>query len=113
MHSRNIKEWKNSLRMYSRAFREAMDPAEKEAAETEAAQVSTAAEYFRGRSLPIQDGTSTITANGSGKTAFAEAQNVGSQFGTALDQDAQNIRRLGNAFEEFDAMMGALNGQGN
>ena len=33
MHSRNIKEWKNSLRMYSRAFREAMEPAEKEAAD--------------------------------------------------------------------------------
>ena len=33
MHSRNIKEWKNSLRLYSRAFRESMDPAEKEAAD--------------------------------------------------------------------------------
>lgn len=82
-------------------------------AAAEASRVSGAAQYFRGRTLPMQDGTSTISANQNSKDAYEGAQKEGTSIGRALDKDAENIRSLGNAFAEFDTMMGTLNGQGN
>lgn len=79
------------------------------AAEAEASQVSSAAGYFTGKPLSPQDGISTISANNNDKNAFSMAQSCNSKLGEVLDKDAANIRKLGNAFEEFDAMMAVLN----
>ena len=82
------------------------------AAESEASQVSSAASYFTGKTLSHKDGISTISANNNGKNAFSMAQNGNSKLGKTLDTDAENIRKLGNAFDEFDAVMAALNEKG-
>lgn len=81
------------------------------AVEAEAAQVSSAAGYFTARTLTTQDTISTITANANSKQAFTQSQGNVSTLGKALDADVENIRNLGDAFEEFDRMMGTLNGQ--
>ncbi len=81
------------------------------AASSEASNISSAAEYFSGQTLTMQDTVSTITANANCKEAFQASQNCARSLGSALDTDAQNIRKLGDAFEEFDQMMGALNSQ--
>lgn len=76
------------------------------AAETEASQISGAATYFTAESLSSRDHESTITANGNSKKTFSESQSIISTLGNALDKDVANIRNLGNAFAEFDTMMG-------
>lgn len=81
------------------------------AASSDASQISNAAGYFTGQSLAVQDNISTITANDNCKQSFQRSQGVAVSLGKALDADAANIRNLGLAFEEFDQMMGSLNGQ--
>jgi len=76
--------------------------------ESDAAGISTAAQYFTAVPLVPADSESTITANGKGQAAFNNAQSGIASYGSALDKDAANIRSLNVSFKEFDEMMGQL-----
>ena len=71
----------------------------------DAAQMESAAAYLRNVPLTRQDTRTTLPANGNGKSAYGRSQERISRLGVLLDQEAQNIRGLGNAFTEFDGMM--------
>ena len=75
----------------------------------ESQNIDDAAKHFEGKTLSSKDTQSTITANAAGQEAFAQSQNVVTQFGTALQEDAGHIHDLGARFEEFDQMMAEFN----
>lgn len=83
-----------------------------ERAGEEAKQIESAASYLGKVSLTPQDMRTSLPANTNGKSAYGRAQDRISRLGVLLDWEAQNIRRLGGVFAEFDEMMGRLGENG-
>ena len=77
-----------------------------ERAEENAIRIENAAGYLQNVSLVPQDMKTTLPANANSKEAYERAQERISSLGTLLDQEAENIRGLNVAFEEFDRMLG-------
>ncbi len=73
---------------------------------------STAAQYFSEAMLIPTDTLSDITANENVQETFSEGQRVLSMLGNNLDLEAETIRSMNQAFQEFDDMVAELYEQG-
>lgn len=73
---------------------------------------STAAQYFSEAMLIPTDTLSDITANGNVQDSFSEGQRVLSMLGNNLDLEAETMKSMNQAFQEFDNMMAELYEQG-
>lgn len=77
--------------------------------EEHAEDITLASKAFEEKKLTQPVKASTIVAYGNSQEEFKKAQDNITLFGTALAQDADNIRSLNVEFKEFDEMIGELN----
>lgn len=63
--------------------------------------------------LEKQDSRTTLPANENSRMSYERSQKNIADLGAALTKEADNIRKLGIAFEEFDEMAGSLAERGN
>ncbi len=84
-----------------------------EKAKEDAMGVKSAAVYLQSVPLVPQDMRTTLPANAKGKRAYSRSQDEIFRLGTLLDLEAENIRSLNVAFEEFDRMLGEFEKNGS
>lgn len=76
-----------------------------EAVDTDASQIESTASMFQESSLNPEDSQTTMHINENIHSTFTEAQDLIVIAGTAMNQEADNIRSTGCEFEEYDAML--------
>ena len=79
-----------------------------EQSEYDAAQIESAAAFFKLDSLSPRDDNTTIVANDNLHCRFEEAQDLIVLLGQAMDKEVGNIRSVGMTFEEYDNMLADL-----
>lgn len=76
-----------------------------EAVNADVQAISGAAGDFENAALNPSDHQSSITANAKGQGSYGGAQQTKQNFGSAIKQEASNIKSLGVTFLEHDSTL--------